>query len=77
MFFIVLSGYSLMIPAARNGGELVGGFRRYIFRRARRILPPYYAALICSIALILVYNVWSARSGGAASCASTMAASVR
>lgn len=65
VFFIVLSGYSLMIPAARNGGMLVGGFRRYIFRRARRILPPYYAALVISIALILVYNLLSSRMGSA------------
>jgi peptidoglycan/LPS O-acetylase OafA/YrhL len=65
VFFIVLSGYSLMLPVARNGGHLVGGFRRYIFRRGRRILPPYYAALVASIALIVVYNVWSARSGAA------------
>jgi peptidoglycan/LPS O-acetylase OafA/YrhL len=67
VFFIVLSGFSLMLPVVRAGnGELVGGFRRYISRRARRILPPYYAALVGSIALILVYNRVGARLGGAA-----------
>jgi peptidoglycan/LPS O-acetylase OafA/YrhL len=66
VFFIVLSGFSLMLPVVRAGtGHLVGGFRRYISRRARRILPPYYAALLVSIALILVYNRLNARMGGA------------
>lgn len=49
--FIVLSGYSLMLPVARSAdAKLKGGWKNYIFRRAWRILPPYYAALaICII----------------------------
>ena len=53
--FIVLSGYCLMLPVVRNGG-LKGGFRLYIARRARRILPPYYFALLFS-AIILIAPV--------------------
>jgi peptidoglycan/LPS O-acetylase OafA/YrhL len=49
--FIVLSGYCLMLPAARDG-RLSHGTRGYFLRRARRILPPYYAALLGSLALI-------------------------
>lgn len=52
--FIVLSGYSLMLPVARSEtGSLRGGFGPYIFRRARRILPPYYAALGLTLLLLL------------------------
>lgn len=66
VFFIVLSGYSLMLPLARAGTwELVGGFRKYVWRRARRILPPYYAALVASLALIVAYNVLGSRMAGA------------
>jgi peptidoglycan/LPS O-acetylase OafA/YrhL len=62
VFFIVLSGFSLMLPVARSGtGELVGGFGRYIYRRARRILPPYYAALAISLALIVAFNTLGQR----------------
>jgi peptidoglycan/LPS O-acetylase OafA/YrhL len=47
--FIVLSGYCLMLPVARSSdGKLRGGVIDYIKRRARRILPPYYAALFFS-----------------------------
>lgn len=64
VFFIVLSGYSLAIPVARTGSyALSGGFRSYIARRARRILPPYYAALLLSILVLVAYNVYAARSG--------------
>lgn len=50
--FIVLSGYCLMLPVARsNDGKLRGGIVNYIKRRAKRILPPYYAALILSLLL--------------------------
>ena len=51
--FIVLSGYSLMLPVARAAdGRLQGGLLDYVKRRARRILPPYYAALALSLALL-------------------------
>jgi peptidoglycan/LPS O-acetylase OafA/YrhL len=54
--FIVLSGYVLMLPIARSAGfELRGGWREYIKRRARRIMPPYFAALVLSLALILLF----------------------
>ena len=53
--FIVLSGFVLMMPVAlRSDGELPHGFWRYIKRRARRIFPPYYAALVLSLLLIAV-----------------------
>lgn len=45
--FIVLSGFSLGIAPARNGWRL-GGLTRYLRRRARRILPAYWAALAAS-----------------------------
>ncbi len=51
--FIVLSGYCLMLPVARSAdGKLRGGAGEYLKRRARRILPPYYAALLLSMLLI-------------------------
>jgi len=49
--FIVLSGYCLMLPVVRFG-RLSGGPREFIRRRARRILPPYFAALGLSLAAI-------------------------
>lgn len=50
--FIVLSGYSLMLPVVRAGdGRIPGGVVDFFKRRARRILPPYYAALVLSLAL--------------------------
>src|SRR4051794_40542870 len=41
--FIVLSGFVLMLPVVSRGRglELPGGARKFIRRRARRILPPY------------------------------------
>lgn len=48
--FIVLSGYCLMLPVLRDpAGRLRGGVRQFVRRRARRILPPYYAALALSV----------------------------
>lgn len=53
--FIVLSGYCLMLPVVRSSGaKLNDGFGGFIRRRARRILPPYYAALILSVILIMI-----------------------
>jgi peptidoglycan/LPS O-acetylase OafA/YrhL len=54
--FIVLSGYCLMRPVAADpGGCLRGGTLGFLGRRARRILPPYYAALVlCWLLIALV-----------------------
>jgi peptidoglycan/LPS O-acetylase OafA/YrhL len=48
--FIVLSGFSLALSPARRGWRL-GDARRFAYRRARRILPPYWAALAFSLAV--------------------------
>ncbi|MGA7936484.1 MAG: acyltransferase [Kovacikia sp.] len=53
--FIVLSGYCLMLPVAKTvDGQIKGGCLSYLKRRGRRILPPYYAALMLSLLLSLV-----------------------
>jgi peptidoglycan/LPS O-acetylase OafA/YrhL len=48
--FIVLSGFSLALSPARHGWRL-GGVSRFALRRARRILPAYWAALVFSLAV--------------------------
>ena len=48
--FIVLSGFSLALAPARHGWRL-DGVCRFAYRRARRILPPYWAALAFSLAV--------------------------
>ena len=54
-FFIVLSGYSLMLPEVTSADPARrGGFLGYLTRRARRIWPPYYAALGLSVAVVAV-----------------------
>ncbi len=53
--FIVLSGYVLMLPVARSqSGHLSRGLWDYIQRRSRRILPPYYAALLFSLLIAII-----------------------
>lgn len=59
--FIVISGFCLMVPVANNGGRMRGGFTRFIQRRARRILPPYYLAL--SLSLLLIMTVLGQKIG--------------
>ncbi len=50
--FIILSGYCLMIPIVRDReGRLQGSIKGFFARRARRILPPYYAALAFAVLL--------------------------
>lgn len=50
--FIVISGFCLMMPVVKREGALgPRGARKFFLRRARRILPPYYAALALSIVL--------------------------
>jgi GT2 family glycosyltransferase/peptidoglycan/LPS O-acetylase OafA/YrhL len=58
--FIVLSGFCLGLPVAR-AGALPGGARRFFRRRARRILPPYYASV--ALSLLLVWTVIGGRTG--------------
>jgi peptidoglycan/LPS O-acetylase OafA/YrhL len=48
--FIVLSGFSLALSPARHGWRLDAP-RRFAQRRARRILPAYWAALAFSLAV--------------------------
>ena len=48
--FIVLSGFSLALSPAGHGWRL-DGVARFARRRARRILPPYWAALGFSLAV--------------------------
>jgi peptidoglycan/LPS O-acetylase OafA/YrhL len=48
--FIVLSGFSLALAPARHGWRL-DGVSRFAERRARRILPAYWAALAFSLAV--------------------------
>ena len=65
--FIVLSGFSLALSPARHGGRL-DGVSRFARRRARRILPAYWAALVFSLAVAWLlapqpgYGVPDARS---------------
>jgi peptidoglycan/LPS O-acetylase OafA/YrhL len=53
--FISISGFCLMLPVVRNAGQLSTTPAQFFQRRARRILPPYYAALCLS--LLLIYTV--------------------
>src|SRR5437764_404076 len=48
--FIVLSGFSLALSPVRHGWQL-DGLSRFAQRRARRILPAYWAALAFSLAV--------------------------
>lgn len=48
--FIVLSGFSLAVAPARNGWR-PGDLRRFAHRRAWRILPPYWPALLFSLVI--------------------------
>ncbi len=57
--FIVLSGFCLMLPVTRSThGILSGGSRGFFYRRARRILPPYYAALALSLVTMALVPRW-------------------
>jgi peptidoglycan/LPS O-acetylase OafA/YrhL len=62
--FILLSGYCLMLPVVRSAdGKLRGGVGSYLKRRARRILPPYYATLAISLLIILLIPGMSTPAG--------------
>jgi peptidoglycan/LPS O-acetylase OafA/YrhL len=56
IIFVVLSGYCLALPVALSSNHwFKGGIKRYIKRRALRILPPYYASLLFSLVLIICF----------------------
>lgn len=48
--FIVISGFCLTLPVV-DTRQLKRGTRDFYWRRARRILPPYFAALALTLAL--------------------------
>ena len=49
--FIVVSGFSLGLAPAQSQNRLKGGAAGFFQRRAWRILPPYWAALLYSMAV--------------------------
>ncbi|MNX62169.1 Acyltransferase family protein [compost metagenome] len=49
--FMVLSGFCLFYPMAHLWRLPAGHWRTFFVRRAKRILPPYYAALLYAIVL--------------------------
>jgi peptidoglycan/LPS O-acetylase OafA/YrhL len=51
--FLFLSGYVLGLPVASAGQRFRGGLRTFAQRRALRILPGYYAALLISVPIAL------------------------
>jgi peptidoglycan/LPS O-acetylase OafA/YrhL len=59
--FIVISGFSLMLPVVRNNGILRSGTTLFFKRRARRILPTYYVAMV--ISLLLALTIISEKTG--------------
>jgi peptidoglycan/LPS O-acetylase OafA/YrhL len=54
-FFIVLSGFCLFLPVLGTKFTLKNGSGAFFKRRAWRILPPYYAALLLSLLLIYLF----------------------
>lgn len=63
--FIVLSGFSLAVSPARHGWRL-GPTSQFAHRRAWRILPPYWAALVFSLLmtwLVLSQPGWPTPNG--------------
>ena len=62
--FLVLSGFCLYFPLMRSGTAQTASVDVALFarRRARRILPPYYAALLFSVLFIVAGNYHHDRS---------------
>lgn len=63
--FIVLSGYCLMLPVVRKDPQALRvAFGRFVGRRAKRILPPYFAAVALSLALLACVPLLRAPASG-------------
>lgn len=60
-FFIVISGFCLGLPIARKGAAGWRGTWQFYGRRARRILPPYYASIF--VIGLLILTVIGTRTG--------------
>jgi peptidoglycan/LPS O-acetylase OafA/YrhL len=54
--FIAISGFSLMLPVASKGAPSLAQTGNFFYRRARRILPPYYAAVVLATLLALTIH---------------------
>lgn len=62
--FIVISGYCLMLPVVAARGEAARwSLPQFVRRRARRILPPYFATLGLVIAAIVMVPALQRESG--------------
>src|SRR5262249_8758777 len=69
--FLVISGFCIHQKlAAANAADAAAPmrlpFRRFWFRRFRRIYPPYLAAMLGSIVLLVASQLWLANSYSAA-----------
>ena len=54
---MVVSGYSLALAPSRRDWQLgAGGYRGFMRRRAWRILPPYWAAIVVLVALVMLVS---------------------
>lgn len=67
--FVAMSGYCLMLPVVRSkDGWFRGGVGDYLKRRARRMLPPYYAVLVIYLLFAAAVpahpNLWCSRTLG-------------
>ncbi|MBV8780438.1 MAG: acyltransferase [Phycisphaerae bacterium] len=60
-WFIVVSGFCLMLPTLSRGYKLRGTIGEFYVKRARRILPTYWVAVI--ISAILCLTVLSHKTG--------------
>ncbi|WP_026462922.1 acyltransferase family protein [Adhaeribacter aquaticus] len=59
--FIVISGFCLMLPVTRFNGKLKTSVSEFYFKRARRILPPYFLAM--GLSLFLIITIIGAETG--------------
>jgi peptidoglycan/LPS O-acetylase OafA/YrhL len=54
--FIAISGFSLALSPVRKNSGNPGDTSKFFYRRARRILPPYYAAIVLASLLALTMH---------------------
>ena len=53
-FFVFVAGFGLAFSLAKNDG-----FYRFYSRKLRRVLPPYYAAILLMLAIMAVYALFT------------------